>query len=156
MLLSGKSFKQEKEKMYKAQKGLCCICKLELDKDVQKNHLDHDHSLSGPEAGKVRGLLCALCNAAEGQMKHKFNRSGLKSKVEYITWMENLLFYLKQDSSENPIHPQYIIDKSKEFSRMSKEEMIEEMTINGFEYLETDTKTELTKRYKKALRKSLK
>lgn len=156
MLLTGKLYKEEKETMFKAQQGLCLICGLELDKDVQKNHLDHDHGLSGPKAGKVRGLLCNLCNGAEGQMKHKFNRSGLKTKIDYIEWMESLLEYLKSDYTQNNIHPQYVIDKSKEFSRASKEEMISIMLSEGFEYNETDTKTDLVKKYKKYLRKSLK
>lgn len=156
MLLSGKLFKEEKEKLFKAQSGLCCICGLPLDQDIQKNHLDHDHALTGKNAGKVRGLLCCLCNAFEGQVKHKFNRSGLKTKIEYITCLENLLDYLKQDSSKNNIHPQFVIDKSKDFSRKSKEDMVLEMESLGFEYSETDTKTELSKKYKKQLRNFLK
>ena len=35
--------------------------------DVQANHLDHDHELNGPKAGKVRGLLCNLYNAQNGK-----------------------------------------------------------------------------------------
>ncbi|ANM46501.1 endonuclease VII [Morganella phage vB_MmoM_MP1] len=156
MLLTGKLYKEEKESMFKAQQGLCLICGLELDKDVQKNHLDHDHALDGDKAGKVRGLLCNLCNGTEGQMKHKFNRSGLKSKIDYIEWMENLLSYLKSDYTQNNIHPQYVVDKSKEFSRLSKDDMISIMQCENFEYNETDTKTDLVKKYKKYLRKSLK
>ncbi|QPB12287.1 endonuclease VII [Providencia phage PSTCR6] len=156
MLLSGKLYKEEKEKLYKAQSGLCIICEQELDKDIQKNHLDHDHALEGPSAGRVRGLLCNLCNGAEGQMKHKFNRSGLVAKnVDYIEWMENLLSYLKSDHSENNIHPQYVNDKTKQFSRLNKDDMISEMLQNGFT-IKGDTKAELVKEYKKQLRKSLK
>lgn len=80
MLLTSKLYKEEKQRLFDAQHGICPICKRELDSDVQSNHLDHDHELNGPKAGKVRGLLCNLCNAAEGQMKHKFNRSGLKGQ----------------------------------------------------------------------------
>ena len=101
MLLSGKLYKEEKEKLYKAQNGLCPCCKRPLDEDIQKNHLDHDHALEGDNAGKVRGLLCNLCNAAEGQMKHKFNRSGLKGQdIDYLEWLENLLVYLRHNHKE--------------------------------------------------------
>ncbi|MGP2512407.1 endonuclease domain-containing protein, partial [Klebsiella pneumoniae] len=61
MLLTGKLYKEEKQKFYDAQNGKCLICQRELNPDVQANHLDHDHELNGPKAGKVRGLLCNLC-----------------------------------------------------------------------------------------------
>lgn len=157
MLLSGKLYKEEKQKFYDAQNGKCPICHRELDPDVQGNHLDHDHELNGPKAGRVRGLLCNLCNAAEGQMKHKFNRSGLKGlDVDYLEWLEALLAYLKQDYSDNNIHPNFVPDKTKEFSRLGKEEMMSEMLQRGFEYNESDTKTQLIASFKKQLRKSLK
>lgn len=157
MLLTSKLYKEEKQRLFDAQHGICPICKRELDSDVQSNHLDHDHELNGPKAGKVRGLLCNLCNAAEGQMKHKFNRSGLKGQnVDYLEWMESLLAYLKNDYTENNIHPNFIGDKSKEFSRLGKDEQIAEMLSRGFSYNENDTKTELVKKFKSQLRKSLK
>jgi hypothetical protein len=113
--------------------------------------------LNGPKAGKVRGLLCNLCNAAEGQMKHKFNRSGLKGReVDYLEWLESLLAYLKNDYTKNNIHPNFIGDKSKEFSRLGKPEMIAEMNAYGFTYSEDDSKPKLVASFKKQLRKSLK
>ncbi|AIZ01862.1 recombination endonuclease VII [Escherichia phage vb_EcoM-VR5] len=157
MLLTGKLYKEEKQKLYDAQDGKCLICKRELNPDVQSNHLDHDHELNGPKAGKVRGLLCNLCNAAEGQMKHKFNRSGLKGQnVDYLEWLENLLVYLKTDYTENNIHPNFVPDKTKEFSRLGKEEMIAEMLSHGMTYNESDTKKQMVDSFKKQLRKSLK
>ena len=157
MLLTGKLYKEEKEKLYQAQNGLCPCCKRPLDEDIQKNHLDHDHALEGDNAGKVRGLLCNLCNAAEGQMKHKFNRSGLKGReVDYLEWRESLLTYLKNDYTKNNIHPNFIGDKSKEFSRLGKPEMIAEMNAYGFTYSEDDSKPKLVASFKKQLRKSLK
>lgn len=156
MLLTGKLYQEEKQKFYDAQNGICPVCGRLLNEDVQSNHLDHDHELSGPKAGKVRGLLCNLCNAAEGQMKHKFSRSGLKGRdVDYLEWLENLLKYLKTDYSVNNIHPNFVGDKAKEFSRLNKEEMITEMTNHGFTYA-SETRAELIKQFKKQLRKSLK
>lgn len=157
MLLTGKLYKEQKQKFYDAQHGKCLICNRELNIDVQSNHLDHDHELNGPKAGKVRGLLCNLCNATEGQMKHKFNRSGLKGQnVDYLEWLENLLAYLKTDYTKNDIHPNFIGDKSKEFSRLGKPEMIAEMNAYGFTYSEDDSKSKLVASFKKQLRKSLK
>lgn len=156
MLLTGKLYKEEKQRRFDEQHGKCLICNRELDSDVQKNHLDHDHELNGPKAGRVRGLLCNLCNAAEGQMKHKFNRSGLKGQgVDYLEWLENLLVYLKSDYTQNNIHPNFVPDKTKEFSRLGKEEMIQEMLLNGFNYNESDTKKQMVASFKKQLRKSL-
>lgn len=157
MLLTGKLYKEEKQKFYDAQHGKCLICKRDLSTDVLSNHLDHDHELNGPKAGKVRGLLCNLCNAAEGQMKHKFSRSGLKGQnVDYLEWLENLLVYLKSDYSGNNIHPNYVTDKAKEFSRLGKDDMITMFKAHGFEYSEADTKTKMVTSFKKQLRKSLK
>ena len=157
MLLTGKLYKEQKQKFYDAQHGKCLICKRDLSTDVLSNHLDHDHELNGPKAGKVRGLLCNLCNAAEGQMKHKFSRSGLKGQnVDYLEWIENLLAYLKTDYTKNDIHPNFVGDKSKEFSRLGKPEMIAEMNAYGFTYSEDDSKSKLVASFKKQLRKSLK
>ncbi|ANA49418.1 endonuclease VII [Salmonella phage vB_SnwM_CGG4-1] len=157
MLLTGKLYKEEKQKFYDTQHGKCLICKRELNSDVQSNHLDHDHELNGPKAGKVRGLLCNLCNAAEGQMKHKFNRSGLKGQdIDYLEWLESLLTYLKADYTNNNIHPNFVNDKTKEFSRLGRPEMIEQMLSYGFNYNETDTKSKIVDSFKKQLRKSLK
>lgn len=157
MLLTGKLYKEEKQKLFDSQQGICPVCKRDLDPDVQSNHLDHDHELSGPKAGKCRGLLCNLCNAAEGQMKHKFSRSGLKGReVDYLEWLQNLLTYLQKDYTQNPIHPNFVGDKTKEFSRLGKEEQLAMMLSHGFSYNEQDTKTVLVKKFKTQLRKSLK
>jgi hypothetical protein len=44
--------------LYKQQQGCCAICKKPFEKVP---HIDHDH-----QTGKVRGLLCALCNLGLG------------------------------------------------------------------------------------------
>lgn len=157
MLLSGKLYKEQKQNFYDAQQGICPLCKRALNPDVQSNHLDHDHSLDGPKAGKVRGLLCNLCNAAEGQMKHKFNRSGLKGQdIDYLEWMKAMIVYLEQDYSGNNIHPNFVPDKTKKFAAMGKDDMINEFKINGFTYNPDDLKKNMIASYKKQLRKSLK
>ncbi|MGL6228552.1 MAG: endonuclease domain-containing protein [Culicoidibacterales bacterium] len=157
MLLTAKTVKIEKERLYKEQYGICLICQKNLNTDIQKNHLDHDHALEGSNAGRVRGLLCGLCNTTEGMIKHKFNRSGLVAKEnELVEWLENLLVYYKRDSSYNSIHPNYPTDMAKKFSRMSKPEMIAALKELSVEFDESVTKEVLVKLYKKHFRNSLK
>ena len=96
-----------------------------------------------------------MCNAYEGQVKHKFSRSGLKgAQVDYISWLKNLIDYLESDDSLNTIHPQYINDMTKKFKAMNKPEMEEEFKRIGYEYKD-GTKAVLLSQYKKALKKFL-
>jgi hypothetical protein len=44
--------------MFKKQKGLCMLCG-KPEKNKRHLHVDHDHV-----TGKVRGLLCGVCNRA--------------------------------------------------------------------------------------------
>jgi len=157
MLLNAKSYKALKEELYQKQDGRCMVCYRPFEGPSNEQHLDHDHALEGDNAGKVRGLLCNLCNGTEGVMKHKFNRSGLKGRgIDYVTWLEDLVDYLKQDYSKNDTHPQYVTDMAKMFGRLDKGQMIAEMVQRGFTYNESDTKETLVKSFKKQFRKSLK
>lgn len=153
MQLTAKTLNDEKLRLYNIQNGKCLLCKNDLDPDYKKNHLDHDHALDGKNAGKVRGLLCIRCNPLEGTIKHKFERSGLKDKVDYINWLESLLTYLKDDYSKSCYHPQYITDSAKRFSRLNLEQMREQMALEGFEFNDSDKKSELVKKYKTQFRK---
>lgn len=157
MLLTPKTYDAAKEKLYHAQNGICPICKRELDKEINKNHLDHDHELDGPQAGRVRGLLCNLCNGSEGRTRHEFMRSGLASRdIDYIEYLEALLAYLKQDSSNNDIHPKLVPDLKKRFARQDKPTMIAELQANGFAYNDGMTKAELCKVFNKEMPKKMK
>lgn len=53
---------EEYDNIYKEQKGCCAICGV-AESRVSKNRLniDHDH-----KTGKVRGLLCNVCNIGLG------------------------------------------------------------------------------------------
>lgn len=157
MLLNSRTLKLDKVKRYKEQNGLCCICKRELNPDIQSNHLDHDHALEGENAGKVRGLLCNLCNSLEGQIKHKFERSGLKSKdVDMYQWMKDMVIYWEKDTSDSDLHPKYLPDLVKKFARLSKSEMEAVMKSKDFNIIGLNTKADLVKAYRKELRKSFK
>jgi hypothetical protein len=69
-------------RMVIAQGNKCAICKCE---ETQKGRgggikalaVDHDHV-----TGKVRGLLCAHCNASMGMLKE--NRDTLLSMIRYL------------------------------------------------------------------------
>ncbi len=73
--------------LLESQSGVCCICQrperlLGKGGDIRPLNVDHCHA-----TGKVRGLLCASCNLALGN---------LEDNIEYF---ENAIQYLK-DSNE--------------------------------------------------------
>lgn len=55
---------EEYDAMVALQNGLCAICGMPPIKGHKKLVIDHCHS-----SGKVRGLLCGLCNTAIGAMR---------------------------------------------------------------------------------------
>ncbi|EKT3979538.1 endonuclease VII [Klebsiella aerogenes] len=111
-----------KNQLFISQGGLCALTGLAL-KDSNSSHLDHDHILTGPEAGRIRGLLCPQANVLEGRIKHQFKRSGLDGKIDYIDFLKRLIQYLEKDYTSNPVHPQIIPDLKNKFKRMNLSEM---------------------------------
>lgn len=67
----------EYKKLYKAQNGKCAICETPESELKRRLHIDHDH-----KTGKIRGLLCFLCNAGMG--KFKDDPVLLKKAQEYL------------------------------------------------------------------------
>jgi hypothetical protein len=69
--------------MFEDQKGLCKICKIKILKGPIKGtkkdtcHVDHDHI-----TGKVRGLLCRLCNNGLGNFRDSID--SLSKAIEYL------------------------------------------------------------------------
>lgn len=61
------------DRMYSEQKGLCDICKTEVENPV----VDHNHL-----TGKVRGLLCRTCNLGIGHLQE--SPEVLLSAIEYL------------------------------------------------------------------------
>jgi hypothetical protein len=157
ILLIGKLYVAEKERLYHEQNGLCPICGRELNEDIVSNHLDHDHTLEGPNAGKVRALLCNYCNSLEGQIKHKFDTSGLKTKgVDIADWLETLAEYYRKDLSEHNIHPQFVNDLSKLFSRLDVKGMDDMAAKYNVEFPPKTTKVKRVPIFKKGLKLFLK
>ena len=66
-------------KMLKLQDGKCLICKTEESQLNKKLVVDHCHT-----TGKVRGLLCSLCNSGLG-----FFKDNPKILENAITYLEN-------------------------------------------------------------------
>lgn len=64
------------EEMRVAQEGLCAICR-QPPSPKRKLCVDHCH-----DSGVVRGLLCILCNAGIGSLKH--NKTILESAISYL------------------------------------------------------------------------
>ena len=58
------------------QSGVCAICQGTME--GRKLHIDHDHA-----KGKVRGLLCDLCNVGLGSFKD--NPERLKAAIDYLS-----------------------------------------------------------------------
>lgn len=157
MLLIGKLFEQEKIKLYHEQEGICPLCHRELDENISANHLDHDHALTGPNAGKVRALLCNLCNSVEGQIKHKFDTSGLKSKgIDIADYLEELASYYRRDISDHNIHPNYVGDMTKLFSRQDIPGMDELASQFDITFPPKLTKAKKVPLFKKGLKAFLK
>lgn len=156
-LLIGKQLIEEKHRLFKLQNGICPLCHRALNDDVQSNHLDHDHSLFGEKAGKCRGLLCVYCNALEGQIKHKFNSSGLASRgVDPNEWLISLVEYYKTDLSNNPIHPKFVADMTKHFSKQNIPEMDLLAEQYGLKFEGKLTKAQKVPLFKKAMKLFLK
>ena len=58
--------------MLEAQGGVCAACKTDEPK-----HVDHDH-----KTGRVRGMLCYLCNQALGNVRDDVSR--LRGLIDYL------------------------------------------------------------------------
>lgn len=80
------------------QGGLCPLCGKEIDLSIKgEGVIDHDH-----DTGQIRGVLHRSCNAAEGKAANAIGQWGAKSKdyKDIITFMENLLKYLKSPATQ--------------------------------------------------------
>lgn len=81
------------------QNSICPLCGHHIKEEDAV--LDHDH-----ESGHCRRVLHRSCNTVEGKIKNAYKRyvSG-KGDVSFTEFLDNLSNYLKDDYSNNPIHP---------------------------------------------------
>lgn len=70
------------EAMLQTQHHKCLICDVELNEKTRPT-LDHDHA-----TGKVRGILCNVCNRALGLFKDK--QDVLKKAISYLEQFKNV------------------------------------------------------------------
>ncbi|MGL4521357.1 MAG: endonuclease domain-containing protein [Bacilli bacterium] len=146
-----------KQRLYEDQGGKCPITGNALSLHVGDAHLDHDHALEGPNAGKVRGLLSRGANTFEGYVKKYFQRTGLQSEgVELSLVLRNLADYLEQDYSGNDFHPKYVPDMISKFKRLNLTDMRSLMTEKGYAFNDNDTRARLVVKYGKEFRKEQK
>lgn len=76
-------------KILAQQNFKCAVCGCSLKGKVRGGPtLDHDH-----ETGYVRGVLCRVCNTAEGKLRTISVRYG-GGKVNSLNWMRDMLAYL--------------------------------------------------------------
>lgn len=68
---------EQYEAQHKAQKGVCPLCQKPAFGVGSSGVVDHDHT-----TGKVRGVLCHLCNSALHAIER--DRSWAKRAVEYL------------------------------------------------------------------------
>ena len=67
------------DRRFKQQKGRCAIC-LHPPKDSKRFAVDHNHA-----TGKVRGLLCSVCNGRIlGRLERFKNRASLRQITDYL------------------------------------------------------------------------
>ena len=72
----------QKEEMIARQGGVCLICHKAPDKD-RNWHVDHDHT-----TGRIRNILCNLCNIGLGAFQDKVER--LETAIAYLKKWEKL------------------------------------------------------------------
>lgn len=68
------------ERMFEIQRGRCKVCHSTSRSrygKVERLHIDHDH-----KTGKVRGLLCHMCNGALGLLRD--DATILKRIIQYL------------------------------------------------------------------------
>jgi hypothetical protein len=68
---------QDYDALWTKQGGSCAICSSELLWDAKSTHVDHDH-----KTGKIRGLLCGLCNQGLGSFRDDLGL--LKLAIKYL------------------------------------------------------------------------
>ena len=88
---------QQYESLYRQQGGVCAICQGVPLSPGKRLGVDHDHS-----TGKVRGLLCGLCNTALGGFRE--DPSLLRAAIAYLSVYEESDTQRKEQQREQIVH----------------------------------------------------
>lgn len=114
MKLLSKDLAKYRKLQWENQNGICPICELYIP--LEEAALDHDHEL-----GNCRQVLHLGCNRYEGIIKKAFTRSiGNKKGVSPNKTLKNLVEYLLEDYTSNPIHPTELTAYEKELKSINK------------------------------------
>lgn len=100
-----------RDKLFKEQNGICALQKIPIEKEQAV--LDHCHS-----EGHVRTVLSRNANAIEGRILSLIGR--LKGKPDPIEFLKSLIEYWEQDYSNNPYHPNHLLEEEKERKKLRK------------------------------------
>lgn len=77
---------EQRQELFDKQNGKCAICSCEMHLDGNLNAtqavIDHCHS-----SGKIRGMLCNLCNQGLGHFKDKIE--ALEQAIKYLEEKQN-------------------------------------------------------------------
>ena len=113
MKLLQKDLKEYRRLQWLKQDKICPICETEItEEDVV---LDHDHS-----TGLCRNVLHRACNSSEGKIFNVYKRYISGKGISFENFIDNLMDYLKQDYSENPIHPTELTPNERELKFVNK------------------------------------
>lgn len=114
MRIKSKDVREHRIKMYRAQKGICLLCKTKMT--IGEAVLDHDHG-----TGHLRGVLHTSCNSSEGRIAKAIFRSRAGNKLkDLVDFVHNLKVYWSEDYSKNPLHFKHLIPEEKEIRRLKK------------------------------------
>lgn len=77
---------EQRQKLFDEQEGKCAICSCDIHLDGSRNAtqavIDHCHS-----SGKIRGMLCNLCNQGLGHFKD--NIEAIERAIKYLEEKQN-------------------------------------------------------------------
>ncbi len=97
------------QKLYE-QNSVCPLCGTEIL--PEEAVLDHCH-----DSGHVRMVLHRACNAAEGRILNWVRRS---RAIDTKKFLFNIISYISEDWSHNPVHPNYRTPKEKEIQKLKR------------------------------------
>lgn len=140
--LKTKEIKGIREEKLILQDHTCPLCGNKVEKDEAV--LDHDHS-----TGRVRQVLHRSCNQTEGRILSWINRCRGDDPEVFIG---NLLMYWQTNYEEEPLHPQHLVEQARKFKNKGKPDQISILEEMNIELHGKETKQELLKLYKKAIR----
>jgi hypothetical protein len=96
--IKASDLKRIRKELILEQGNKCPLCERDLSMVQPKQRcVDHNHDLTGPAAGAVRGVLCSNCNGNEGRIRTRAICA--KGHLTEVQWLRNLVEYLEKHST---------------------------------------------------------